>query len=286
MSNPQLLRHLESSIEAQKQDLQTLLLDNQRLAAAHVALKQDLATSHANIQIFADAVSKTRAERIAEINNLIEELKRREEDAREVGVLKEELDRVKIEVEKLEKEKSGMEERAGKLKETRKVNAEAGKIEEVRWEIEYMRHEVDRGKAAIEYEKKIHADNLLHRQIMEENMTSMARELEQLRSELASTELRARAAAAVAGESNRVSSYPQMYGGSEVTYGGSSYTTTYGLHQSSASVGTGSLHQYRLPIIASAPYNARSVTADGVYQNPSSAIQSVPYSMQQTQAPR
>lgn len=52
-------------------------------------------------------------------------------------------------------------------------------------------------RAAIEYEKKGSADNYEHGQVMEQNLISMARELEKLRAEIANAEKRARAAAAV-----------------------------------------------------------------------------------------
>lgn len=53
-------------------------------------------------------------------------------------------------------------------------------------------------RAAVEYEKKMHANNLELGQVMEENMVSMAREIEKLHAELANAEKRARAAAAAA----------------------------------------------------------------------------------------
>lgn len=53
-------------------------------------------------------------------------------------------------------------------------------------------------RAAVDYEKKMHADNIELGQIMEENMVSMAREIEKLHAELANAEKMARAAAAAA----------------------------------------------------------------------------------------
>lgn len=53
-------------------------------------------------------------------------------------------------------------------------------------------------RAAVEYEKKMHANNLELGQVMEENMVSMARDIEKLHAELANAEKRARAAAAAA----------------------------------------------------------------------------------------
>jgi len=51
-------------------------------------------------------------------------------------------------------------------------------------------------RAAVEYEKKAHAENFEQSQVMQKNMVSMSREAEKLRAELANAEKRARAAAA------------------------------------------------------------------------------------------
>lgn len=50
-------------------------------------------------------------------------------------------------------------------------------------------------RAAIEYEKKGYAENYQHGQLMENNLISMARELEKLRAELANVDKGASAAA-------------------------------------------------------------------------------------------
>lgn len=57
-------------------------------------------------------------------------------------------------------------------------------------------------RAAVEFEKKAHAENLEQSQVMESHMVSMAQEIEKLRAELANAEKRARAAAAAAVAAN------------------------------------------------------------------------------------
>lgn len=59
-------------------------------------------------------------------------------------------------------------------------------------------HNVHFFRAAIEHEKKGHAENYEHGQVMEKNLLTMARELEKLRAEMANAEKRARATAATA----------------------------------------------------------------------------------------
>lgn len=61
----------------------------------------------------------------------------------------------------------------------------------------YLRAIFNLIRSAIEHEKKGHAENYEHGQVMEKNLLTMARELEKLRAEMANAEKRARAAATV-----------------------------------------------------------------------------------------
>lgn len=66
-------------------------------------------------------------------------------------------------------------------------------------------------RAAVEYERKLHASNVELGQIMEENTISMAREIEELHAELANAEKMARAAAAAAAAANPGKLFATMY---------------------------------------------------------------------------
>jgi len=57
-------------------------------------------------------------------------------------------------------------------------------------------------RSAIEYEKKTRAFNLEQEKVLEKNRILLVREIEKLRTELASSEKRARAAAAAGNPSN------------------------------------------------------------------------------------
>ena len=64
----------------------------------------------------------------------------------------------------------------------------------IKADLEAMLHEIQRGRTAIEFEKKTHASNLEHRWAMDNNMIIMSSEVEKLRAELANAKKRARAA--------------------------------------------------------------------------------------------
>jgi hypothetical protein len=58
------------------------------------------------------------------------------------------------------------------------------------------------GRAAVEFEKKAHADNLLQSKAMEKNMIAVASEIERLRGELVNAEKRATAVTTAAAVTN------------------------------------------------------------------------------------
>lgn len=106
-----------------------------------------------------------------------------------------------------------------------RMTADLQQVPALRAEIETMKQEVQRARAAIEYEKKGSADNYEHGQVMEQNLISMARELEKLRAEIANAEKRARAAAAVGNPG-----YNTAYSNPEVSYAGNPYPAGYGMN--------------------------------------------------------
>ncbi|NP_001405858.1 protein FLX-like 1 [Oryza sativa Japonica Group] len=79
-----------------------------------------------------------------------------------------------------------------------------------------MRREIQKGRAAVEFEKKAHADNLEQSKAMEKNMIAVASEIEKLRGDLANAEKRATAVTATAPVANP--GFPTTYGNSEATY--------------------------------------------------------------------
>ncbi|ONK61844.1 uncharacterized protein A4U43_C08F34170 [Asparagus officinalis] len=200
----------KTCIAAQQRDLHRLLTDNQTLAATHIALKQDLAASHRDLRLVADSAARVKVEGDAQVRGVYE---------------------------RLTQDRDEMMERVEKLKkEVEKGRGEAGKIQELKWEIEFMKSEIVRGRAAIEYEKKAHAVNLEQSQAMEKNMISMAREVEKLRAELANAEKRARAAAAAA---NPGAAYAESYARNDMAYGGNTYAAVYGFHQAQSGAAAG-----------------------------------------------
>ncbi|KAJ4726524.1 Protein FLX-like 1 [Melia azedarach] len=108
-----------------------------------------------------------------------------------------------------------------------RFTADLQQVPALKAEIENVKQELQRARAAIEYEKKGYAENYEHGQVMEKKLISMARELEKLRAEIANAEKRARAAAAV---SNPGASFNANYGTPEAGYTGNPYPASYGMN--------------------------------------------------------
>ncbi|XP_039054026.1 protein FLC EXPRESSOR-like isoform X2 [Hibiscus syriacus] len=185
--------HLEDRIAIQHREIQSLLLDNQRLAAAHVALKQDLALAQQETRHLLAASANVKSERDAEVREIYERSLKMDAQTRSVDAMTSELARVRADVKKL---MAGNQELKADLEavndELAKARMEAKQVPVLMADIEAVRKEIHKGGSAIELEKKTRASNLEQRQILEKNMALVYRELEKLHSELANADKRAR----------------------------------------------------------------------------------------------
>ncbi|RZC86437.1 hypothetical protein C5167_030515 [Papaver somniferum] len=186
---------IEEQLHHQHREMQNLLLDNQRLAATHVALKQELSASNEEIRHISTVASQVKADRDIEIRSLYEQSLKLESEVSSIGKFSSELAQAKVDIQKLNANKldltSKLQAVNGDLVRVRQEREEAKSIES---DIDAMRLEVQKGRAAIEFEKKAHAENLEHKQVLEKNMNELTQAIEKLRSELADAEKRAQAA--------------------------------------------------------------------------------------------
>ncbi|KAL6283366.1 hypothetical protein ACE6H2_014295 [Prunus campanulata] len=219
---------IEEHLAAQHQDIQGLLVGNQRLAATHVALKQELEAAQYELQRMAYHVDSLRADKDVQMRDLYEKSVRLEVDLRGVEAMRAELLQVRADIKELTAARQELSGQAQAMtQDLARITADLQQAPALRAEIEAMKQELQRARAAIEYEKKGYAENYEHGQVMEKNLISMARELEKLRAEIANTEKRARAAAAVG---NPGVGYNSNYGNPEAGYAGNPYPASYGMN--------------------------------------------------------
>lgn len=222
---------------AQEREIETLLLENHRLAAAHVALKQDLSVVQQELRLLSSTAATVKADRDAEVCEVYEQARKKESDVRIVDELSVEMARVRTDIQNLNADRQEL---TAKLQDKNddlvKVRLELQQFPLIEAEIEAMQKEVQRGRAAIDYEKKMHASNLEYSQAMEKHKITVTSEIEKLHAELANAEKRARAAVAAAAPSNLNHqfaaatpsfTYSANYGNPETGYGGNLYPAPY-----------------------------------------------------------
>ncbi|KAI8558002.1 hypothetical protein RHMOL_Rhmol04G0055100 [Rhododendron molle] len=215
---------IEERLALQHQDLQVFLVDNQRLAATHVALKQELEAAHHELQRTAHFASSLHAEKDMQMRELYEKSVKMEMELGGAQAMKAELQQVRADMKELTAAKQELTAQVqGMNQELARVTADIQQAPALMAEIEALKQELHRARAAIEYEKKGYAENYEHGQVMETQLVSMARELEKLRAEMANAEKRARAAAAVGNQG-----YSGNYGNPEAGYAANPYQASYG----------------------------------------------------------
>ncbi|KAI3678539.1 hypothetical protein L6452_37835 [Arctium lappa] len=223
---------VDDRIAVHHREIQSLLVDNQRLAATHVALKQELSLALQDLRHLSSAAGNVKAERDAEVREVYEKAVKMEAEVRLIDELSAELVQVRGDVQKLSSERKELNEKLDQVHgELAKERSKAQQIPLIKAEIEAMHKELQRGRAAVEYEKKVYASNTEQSQAMEKSMISMSREIEKLQAELANADKRARAAAAAAAAATPGTGYAAGFGNHDMGYGGNAYPGHYAGHQ-------------------------------------------------------
>lgn len=218
---------IEEQLAAQHQDIQGLLIDNQRLAATHVALKQELEAAQHELQQTDNYAHNFIMEKDMQMRELYEKSAKMEHDLHGVEAMRAELMQLHADIKELTATRQKLTGQVqGMTQDLARANVDLQQVPALKSEIDGLRQELQHARAAIEHEKKGHAENYEHGQVMEKNLLSMARELEKLRAEMANAEKRARAVAAVA---NQNPGYNTNYGNVEANYAGNPYPTSYGI---------------------------------------------------------
>ncbi|KAK9755949.1 hypothetical protein RND81_01G061700 [Saponaria officinalis] len=182
---------LEEEIQIQRSEMRKLLDDNRRLAEDRVALQRELGAAREEIHHMNRAISDIRSEQELHSRDLIEKGLKLEADLRASEGFKKDAVQLRSEVQKLEKIRQELVAQAQSFsKDLAKLKADNQQIPRLKAEIDGLQQELMHTRAGIDYEKKAKLGLMEQRQAMENNLISMARELEKLKAELTSSSAR------------------------------------------------------------------------------------------------
>ncbi|KAJ4953919.1 hypothetical protein NE237_030751 [Protea cynaroides] len=187
---------LEEELEMQHIEMRRLLADNRRLAEDRIVLQRELGLAKEELHRMNITIADIHAEREAHSRGLIEKGLKLEADLRAAEPLKNEVVQLRMQVQKLDASKKDLDVQVQNLtKDLARLQADNQQIPNLRQEIDMLHQELMHARTALEYEKKANIELMEHRQSMEKNLVSMAREVEKLHAELASVDGRPWAAA-------------------------------------------------------------------------------------------
>lgn len=180
---------LEEELEIQHVEIQRLLSENRRLVEDRMAMQRDLAAAKEELHRMNAIISDIRAEQETRIRELIDRGLKLEADLRATEPFKSEAMQLRSEVQKVTNIRQDLAGQVqGLTKDITKLQAENQQIPLLRADIDGLHQELMRARSAADYEKKGNIELMEQRQAMEKNLVSMAREVEKLRAELASTD--------------------------------------------------------------------------------------------------
>lgn len=181
----------QQKISAQNNEIQQLLSENQRLAATHVALKQELAAAQREVQQTQQAIKELQSSKDASIRMLGEKAVKMEAELRAREPLKAELPRVQTDIQNLQLVRKDLLSQVRILnKDLQKAQADVQSAQRLKLEVDDLRTEIERARVAVEYEKKSGAQLLAQNSALEKNVISMAREREELHLQLITVDKR------------------------------------------------------------------------------------------------
>ncbi|KAK4413801.1 protein FLX-like 3 [Sesamum alatum] len=221
---------LEEELEIQHVELRRLLGDNRRLVEDQIALERELTAAKEELRRMNIAIADIRAEQELQMRELIGRGVKLESDLQAIKPLKAEAAHLQAEIQRLSAIRQDLSRQVQTLtQDLAKLQDDNQQIPVLRAEIDGLHQELLRARTAIDYEKNASVELLEQRQAMEKNLVTMAREIEKLRSELAS--YRAWGAGGAYGMrfSNPDASFPPPYGdGYGIRQGAIDKGTSYG----------------------------------------------------------
>ncbi|KAK7295591.1 hypothetical protein RJT34_18501 [Clitoria ternatea] len=179
---------MEQKLVSQHAEMQRLATENQRLAATHGTLRQELAAAQHELQMLHAHIAGLKGDREQQMRGVLDKIAKMEAEVKGSEGVKLELQQARGEAQNLVASRDELVSKAQHLtQELQRVHADVVQIPALISELEVLRQEYQHCRATFDYEKKLYNDHLESLQVMEKNYVSMSREVEKLRAELTNT---------------------------------------------------------------------------------------------------
>ncbi|KAL9262649.1 FLX-like 2-like protein [Drosera capensis] len=179
---------LEQKAHAQHIEMEKLATENQRLAATHGTLRQQLAAIQQDLNMLEARTESVKAEREQQKRGLVNKTSKLEAELREAESIKLVLQQAHKEAQSLVKEREQLFSKVQQMgQDLQEARADLQQVPALMAELDGLRQEYQHCRATFDYEKKLYNDHLETLQVMEKNYMTMAQEVENLRAELNNT---------------------------------------------------------------------------------------------------
>ncbi|KAK8532250.1 hypothetical protein V6N13_131588 [Hibiscus sabdariffa] len=176
---------MEQKLAAQHVEMQRLGTENQRIAATHGTLRQELASAQHELQILHAQIGAVNSEREQQMKSLTDKITKMEAELKAAEPVKTEFQQAHSEAQNLVLAREELLSKVHRLnQEIQRAHVDVQHIPALMAELESLRQEYQHCRATFDYEKKLYNDHLESLQGMEKNYMTMTREVEKLRAEL------------------------------------------------------------------------------------------------------
>ncbi|KAL1335290.1 hypothetical protein HN51_064212 [Arachis hypogaea] len=191
LPSPQLL---ENKIAAQEVEIERLIGDNRKLANTHVALREALVVATQDVQKVKSHIRSIQTESDIQIRVLLDKIAKMEVDIRAGDSIKKELQQALIDAQSLATSRQELSARIQRAtEELKKACSDVQSTPDLQAELDSLVLEHQRLRATFEYEKNKNIELVEEMKAKENNLISMAKEVEMLRAEILNVEKRVKA---------------------------------------------------------------------------------------------
>ncbi|XP_050219071.1 protein FLX-like 4 [Mercurialis annua] len=184
----------DNKIAAQAGEIEQLTGDNRRLAAAHLALRQDHADAQQEVEELKAHIRSIQTESDIQMRVLLDKIAKLESEIRLGENVKKELRQAHMEAQSLVKAGQELTRQIQQAsQELEKYRGESKSLPDLQAELDSLRLEYKRVRVMFESEKGLNIEKVEHLQAMEQNLIGMAREMEKLYAEVLIAEKKAHA---------------------------------------------------------------------------------------------